>query len=90
MPKHTPGPWITRSKGSQLLIEYAPERYIAEIQSCPNRIANSRLIAAAPEMLKALETARDHLLYPYREIDKASAIKAITDAIKLAHYETKE
>lgn len=58
-PKHTPGPWYTRSDADDLAICKVLD---------PNRTwelerfeANARLIAAAPEMLEMLKTIREHV-----------------------------
>lgn len=50
--EHTPGPW--RAEGD--LIETADGHWIAEAASHhPNYHANARLMAAAPDLLKALK-----------------------------------
>jgi hypothetical protein len=60
--KHTPGPWqwyrYGKSKNSPVKVETA-EKVVAEIIWCGHgnhatRIANARLIAAAPDLLEAL------------------------------------
>lgn len=61
MSKHTPGPWNTQYKTPTL--EDCPEffimcagGYIATVDSCRDENAqNARLIAAAPDLLEALE-----------------------------------
>lgn len=65
--KHTPGPWTLTADGAGWYIECSPERghsvaYIrAEIgeedpdTSDDEKEANARLIAAAPELLEALQ-----------------------------------
>lgn len=53
-PAHTPGPW----KGNGTLIESDAPSYIASVNyagSVEETRANARLIAAAPELLAALE-----------------------------------
>ena len=67
-PKHTPGPWKLRSVGRDVLAIVAHpqhDHYEVEVSRSVTNIpglaegeewsANARLIAAAPEMLEALE-----------------------------------
>lgn len=61
MSKHTPGPWNWRFEGPTVIVE--PIKATITILSGPEgyketQEANARLIAAAPEMLEALKTAR--------------------------------
>ena len=57
--KHTftPGPWAVEHSPTQCSYITVPERggYIATLAPCDERKANARLIAAAPELLEALE-----------------------------------
>ena len=60
--KHTPGPWrVERQNPSPTTGEYmvagATAGYLAEVRDCGggNVLANATLIAAAPELLQALE-----------------------------------
>lgn len=64
--KHTPGPWVAGRPDMATMIEgrngkyiYAGERYIAaagfDVRDWDETVANARLIAAAPELLEALE-----------------------------------
>ena len=62
---HTPGPWrYERGNGSpttgEHMIAGAKPGYLAEVRDCGSGDvgANARLIAAAPELLAALELAR--------------------------------
>jgi len=59
MPQHTPGPWqiMTRdSVGDNIFTESKPHRRIANTYGdAEEYIANARLIAAAPDLLAALE-----------------------------------
>ena len=62
--KHTPGPWITDgkavfAKGAESSVVCYAERNTPQSASIPFDAAesNARLIAAAPEMLEALEAA---------------------------------
>lgn len=51
--KHTQGPWITDK--ATIRTQAAPGWLIATIENAIARDANARLIAAAPEILGALE-----------------------------------
>jgi hypothetical protein len=64
---HTPGPWAVYPETDGTAIcavdwtEGLPIRqFIARPERGPNWIANAQLIAAAPDMLKALVKARSH------------------------------
>ena len=59
--QHTPGPWASNSADSFELGVYGNGYRIAKMTGGEiNRdIANARLIAAAPELLKQLKIARD-------------------------------
>lgn len=64
MSKHTPGPWATKEvndKGAHVLWVMpikANGHYVAEVGvNSPDAQANARLIAAAPDLLEALEHA---------------------------------
>lgn len=69
MSGHTPGPWRIQGDHGKLWIETnANDDTIAEVHrrkekgsvySCDEAMANARLIAAAPEMLEALELLLD-------------------------------
>ena len=59
--KHTPGPWV--SIGASVYIEEGADHYSIAICTCndarrnqEDQEANARLIAAAPEMLEALQS----------------------------------
>ena len=80
--KHTPGPWAVDSDGSGWYIEATPERghslaFIAspEFQEEPDTSAseaeaNARLIAAAPDLLEALQWLVDILPDPDLDNDE--------------------
>jgi hypothetical protein len=68
--KHTPGPWKYIAWGQQISIDGIEEMGIAKINTLgfndkgiPSRqdVANAALIAAAPELLAALEFCSDAL-----------------------------
>ena len=87
--KHTPGPWTVTADGAGWYIECAPERghsvaYImAEIgeedpdTSDDEKEANARLIAAAPDLLEALQML---LEFPNTGPATSAAREAITKA----------
>ena len=50
MRKHTPGPWKVHHSGNVLM----PDGEVTALPHTENRLANARLIAAAPEMLEVL------------------------------------
>lgn len=72
-PQHTPGPWGLHNGDDYSRVLITPnsitEEYIATVYSTydatgvglENREANARLIAAAPQLLEALERAADEL-----------------------------
>jgi hypothetical protein len=55
--KHTPGPWTIHTDGLGITFIAAPEGSVAELHGAPEKVANARLIAAAPELLSALGNA---------------------------------
>jgi len=91
--KHTPGPWIQCDTNRIYGPSYAATVWgpkgpgyglIADCRHCglttDDRVANAKLIAAAPELLEALEEMVKHCnLFPEAEYRK-NAIAAITKA----------
>lgn len=62
--KHTPGPWATEGNGRYYASVRAPSRMVADMRIIGGAVdaentANARLIAAAPDLLEALETMVD-------------------------------
>ena len=57
--KHTPGPWWISGKG---MIRSGKDQWVARC-TWQNKEANAALIAAAPDMLAALEKAEQQLDY---------------------------
>ena len=58
--KHTPGPWFAKFEAGRYVIsyqgEFGPHRALAITGGFqPDNAANARLIAAAPELLEALQ-----------------------------------
>jgi hypothetical protein len=54
--KHTPGPWTIHTDGLGITFIAAPEGSVAELHGAPEKVANARLIAAAPELLSVAKT----------------------------------
>lgn len=79
--RYTPGPW--RVEGANGNLVYSPDGWIADIRGgttgshSPVASANARLVAAAPDLLAALQELR------YARTDKAKrmADAAITKAL---------
>lgn len=60
--QHTPGPWETSRNGRDWVVcEGGAGDMICDLAGCGNDKHNARLIAAAPELLAALENARNVL-----------------------------
>lgn len=64
--KHTPGPWVLNDEDRTIIITGGEDKYVCDVQihqvpramglhEEPTRMANAKLIAAAPELLKALQ-----------------------------------
>jgi hypothetical protein len=93
--KHTPGPWSFSGQGDFSAIE-SDEREIAHVFYPEDMLsdehkANTRLIAAAPELLASL-TACVEWLDVFLEVtygDDTKTVKAIIDNAKAAITEAK-
>jgi hypothetical protein len=80
MSAHTPGPWTYQEQAGSFFIN-SPKRYSLATTSDE---ANARLIAAAPELLEALETVIDAAFagrptyqvpsFMYASLEKARAV----------------
>ncbi len=57
MNKHTKGPWLVQKEDEEQTIINSPEGAICRVYQALSYEANGRLIAAAPELLEALEEA---------------------------------
>ena len=93
--RHTPGPW---NDNGQFIVApdpggIHPDIYIAEIAqedeegriaSAEQQLANGNLIAAAPDMLEALELARDRLEVSNYAGEEDEALEIIAAAIAKA------
>jgi hypothetical protein len=88
-PKHTPGPWQSHRVGTvsagQYLIMIKPVRGGAVQKAAEQeRLANARLIAAAPEMLAILQELAESAVY-WSEYDvPLGIVDRINDAIRKA------
>lgn len=83
MSEHTPGPWAVR-RGNDLEITSNAGNVEAVINSrkgSPTAEANAHLIAAAPDLLSACETA---LAYCYDNLAQEMWMKELADAINKA------
>ena len=90
MSKHTPGPWLINRESEDVIegklsiesvnAETQLSYFIAQVDGCKSQEANARLIAAAPDLLEALDDAMDMLgsrlikdTFGYEWHEKASA-----------------
>ena len=73
MSKHTKGPWKSVSMPCLRILPDSPpdnERVLADIgpgwheDNYAEAVANSKLIASAPELLEASKLVTDHFFYP--------------------------
>ena len=94
-PKHTPGPWITDDKQSGDVFRYVMPENGSVLPICRLDVdrfeaeANARLIAAAPELLEALEAMLSHTadldpMQGFRPEEDFSAVKQARAAIAKA------
>jgi hypothetical protein len=83
-PKYTPGPWHSEPYGPNLTLvtDAFNGAFAAEIEG-PNRIADARLIAAAPDLLEALQACYVNLdaalrgvVNPANDIEVANMARA--------------
>ncbi len=85
MSKHAPGPWVvTHSPLSGYRVSDKTGWGVAVVLKDTNDEANARLIAAAPQMLEALEMV---VAWDDDPIGNALGIGAIKEAIKAAKGE---
>lgn len=93
MSKHTPGPWTTWGKADPSQIIASKDGFVAQTVG-GNDEANARLIAAAPELLEALEVAEKALTTIFKAfnlgvLENADQMNIIRAAISKATGETK-
>ena len=80
--QHTPGPWTTSSlpNGTEWTVSIDDGDMLADLTGCPNEQANARLIAAAPDLLAALQIAEDALdMYSGGQSSDLAAIRIAID-----------
>ena len=82
--KHTPAPWHYYTKGSDIYVEDAKENGIANIRrnfELPfnEKMANAKLIAAAPELLEILQLMAEKD-FEFLEYERILARQAIAKA----------
>jgi len=91
--KHTPGPWHVDTDALNVSVRDADACTIARVEpravgAAPSQADAARLIAAAPELLAALQAAENMLetIRAERYLDNAAwdAIDATVDAIRAA------
>ncbi len=96
-PKHTPGPWIaaidpgiTTVDGNKCKVFGAKSAFFAVIDGCEysEGLANARLIAAAPELLDALEMLHIMMLGEELTLSEVAYFKIVSDAIAKARGES--
>jgi hypothetical protein len=84
--KHTPGPWFAIENccfweirtsefeyGGEQIGDACASGFIGGAEDNPVEVANARLMAAAPELLEALEAML--AIYPYPDNDTTDAAK---------------
>jgi|SRR5690554_5964859 len=79
MSKHTPGPWFINRESEDVIegklsiesvnAETQLSYFIAQVDECKSQEANARLIAAAPELLEALESAVTQMRIAYECVE---------------------
>lgn len=72
MSKHTPGPWEVRQGkevGNTVYVSSDKGQICTGVNGFESRIPNARLIAAAPELLEALEVAEKALTAIFKAIN---------------------
>ena len=97
MSKHAPGPWgITHTALMGFRVSDSTGWGVAVVLKDANDEANARLIAAAPQMLEALEAARlfiengiemGYISEPHPGTPESATLPAIKAAIKAAKGE---
>lgn len=98
--KHTPGPWRTKREGFSTIYVEAPigGGWVQEIAACgptndgsAQQEANARLIAAAPELMEALQglvAVLDRQLHSPHAAERASPLGRARAAIAKATGDT--
>ena len=96
--KHTPAPWVASEAcevSGWISIKAHDERYdhstpLASVYFRGDAVneANARLIAAAPELLAALQNVMPHIGAGYSGINRESVLKPVKEAIAKARGES--
>jgi hypothetical protein len=89
MTKHTPGPWVQTPWDSTAIFDAknlrVPIAQTFPADTCKQEAeANARLVAAAPQLLEALEDCADALSIFHHKSEGNSAVKKARAAIKAA------
>lgn len=89
--KGTPGPWYRGGDENGKVSINAGEYFVALVDQCSAQKSNAHLIAAAPELLEALQNAKFILTLGTRVdyADWRNAIQQCDEAIAKALGETK-
>ena len=79
---HTPGPWSLAEAAQTIPIKGANGKTVASVRYGPTDLDDARLIAAAPDLLTALQDIMDRLSYRLvpSEREKENARAAIAKA----------
>lgn len=79
---HTPAPWIVGTENNILAMhgEHSIACMVCIVNSGETHLANARLIAAAPELLAALEVAKRYLPDDELATDRLTVDRAIAKA----------
>ena len=83
MEPHTPGPWLVFGRGLISVITKADKSIVAEVvthNDRPETKANARLIAAAPDMLAALQFLQREYMSPSSDVLLTDEAKDRIDA----------
>jgi hypothetical protein len=97
MSAFTPGPWALSDFSRDMIVDSNGDliSLIIDVESDETKLANAHVIAAAPDLLAALQEARNGLLW-YQALDCVEVVigddrvmKRIDAAITKANGETK-
>jgi hypothetical protein len=85
--RHTPGPWTVETKNSYIHV-VSPTHVIATISGVPGvskyAVANSHLVAAAPDLLAALKDVSDKLDRAFEGDEEAAEDYGVTASLHRA------
>ena len=77
--KHTPGPWVVKADEEIVYGTSHEGEHIVVVYELNTNEADARLIAAAPDLLEALQRCVDHLEYTELGRQAFTAAKAAID-----------